>query len=123
MAYDVRRRPGEWVTRRAAHEERVVWLVAGLVLVDAAALVVAAAGGRSSLALAAGGLLLAVCIYRVGLRRVDVAARWLRGARAERAVGEALNELRAEHFVVMHDVLQDGEGNVDHVVSARPAST
>jgi hypothetical protein len=49
-------------------------------------------------------------------REVDVAVRWLGGARAEEAVGEVLDKLRPE-FVVMHDLDQVGPGNVDHVVS------
>jgi hypothetical protein len=94
-----------------------VWLLAGLVLLDAVALVAAALSGASSIALAAGGVLVAVAVYRVGLRRMDIAARWRRGAHAERSVGDLLNELRDERFVVMHDIRQVGEGNIDHLVS------
>lgn len=48
-------------------------------------------------------------------RYTDEAVRWLRGARAEQAVGETLNELRRESWILLHDVEQPGEGNIDHI--------
>lgn len=50
-------------------------------------------------------------------RRLDEAIRRLRGARAEQAVGETLNELRREGWTVLHDIEQRGEGNIDHIAS------
>jgi nuclease-like protein len=50
-------------------------------------------------------------------REAGIAAvRWVRGARAERLVGEELNKLRGEGFIVMHDDWPAG-GNIDHLVS------
>ena len=43
--------------------------------------------------------------------------RWLKGSTAEAAVGETLEPLRWERYIVMHDMPQRGEGNIDHVVS------
>ena len=50
-------------------------------------------------------------------RYADKHLRLLRGARAERDVGEILNALREECWVVMHDIEQPGEGNIDHIAS------
>ncbi|HXV56226.1 MAG TPA: nuclease-related domain-containing protein [Gaiellaceae bacterium] len=63
-------------------------------------------------------LILAALGLRVLVNReADVALRWLRGARAETSVGEELNALRLEGFVILHDVDHRGEGNIDHLVS------
>ena len=43
--------------------------------------------------------------------------RWSLGERAELSIGELLNELRSERFTVMHDIEQEFEGNIDHLVS------
>jgi hypothetical protein len=45
------------------------------------------------------------------------ADRWARGAHAESIVGYVLEKLRRLGFEVVHDILQPGEGNVDHLVS------
>jgi hypothetical protein len=63
-------------------------------------------------------VLLAVGLLKViGERKLDLAVRWRRGWVAERSVGEELNRLRWDGFIVMHDVPQRGEGNIDHIVS------
>ncbi|HEV2791726.1 MAG TPA: nuclease-related domain-containing protein [Solirubrobacterales bacterium] len=49
-------------------------------------------------------------------RRVDRDfGRWLRGAEGEEAVGELLDGLAADGWLVIHDV-SFGRGNIDHVV-------
>jgi hypothetical protein len=53
----------------------------------------------------------------IGDPKVELAARWRRGWKAEKSIGEELNRLRSEGFIVMHDVEQAGEGNIDHIVS------
>jgi hypothetical protein len=60
--------------------------------------------------------------FLVGLWRLpdklgDDLDHWALGAEAECAIGELLNELRREGFIVMHDVEQAYEGNIDHIVS------
>ena len=48
---------------------------------------------------------------------MDVALRWRKGKVAEQEIGDELDLLRRERYYVLHDVEQDGEGNVDHLVS------
>jgi Holliday junction resolvase-like predicted endonuclease len=43
--------------------------------------------------------------------------RWHAGARAEEAVGGTLDELRREGWILLHDVRQEQEGNIDHIVN------
>jgi hypothetical protein len=62
-------------------------------------------------------ILAAVGLRHLSHREQDVAWRWVKGARAESSVGEELNGLRGEGFVVMHDIKQNHEGNVDHLVN------
>ena len=116
MAYDVSKRPAEWVSAQARRRERqiLLLLVAALVLMVIALLT--GFGLRSSL------LTLPIVLVMYGLSRVfdakdKVATRWMEGARAEGAVGETLNELRHNGYTVMHDIEQRYEGNVDHLVS------
>jgi len=117
VAYDADRRPGEWVTREASRHSRVVWFVIGLLgFVSLVALGLALSPHRTII----GGVavLVAVGLLKViGERKIDIALRWARGAAAEESVGETLNLLRGEGFIVMHDVEQRGEGNIDHIVS------
>ena len=53
----------------------------------------------------------------LGDRRSRRAVPWSLGAQSEIAVGDVLDDLRREGFVVMHDLEQSGEGNVDHLVA------
>ena len=52
-------------------------------------------------------------------RLIDVAKHWDRGASSEEAVGVALDALVVEGFTVNHDLRQEFEGNVDHLVTGR----
>jgi hypothetical protein len=112
---EVNKAPARWVADQAARRERRVWLALGAVFVLASVMLALAVGQRLGVGLA--GVLLGVVIAAKPYleRYIDNAARWQRGARAERAVGETLNELRAEGWVVLHDVAQAGEGNIDHI--------
>jgi hypothetical protein len=49
-------------------------------------------------------------------RRSESALRWRKGGRAESQVGVELEPLRAEGWLVLHDVLRDNAQNVDHIV-------
>lgn len=117
VAYDSDRRPGEWVARQATRHGRAVWLV--IALLGLAAMVSFALALSSQKTLLAGLAVLAAVLLLglVGERQLDFALRFRRGAAAELSVGETLNVLRGEGFVVMHDVEQTGEGNIDHIVS------
>lgn len=117
VAYNIDRAPGHWIGREAMRRARVVWLV--IVLVEAVAAVgvlYAISPGRTIV----GGLAImaaAVLLKLVGDPLVDPAVRAKVGFAAEQSVGSALNGLRAENYVVMHDVEQRGEGNIDHIVT------
>jgi Nuclease-related domain len=110
------RRAGEWVTLEARRHERPVWLLAAVFFFAAGMIGVAGFMLESSLLvlLLLGGV---VALRPFANRQADVSLRWRRGAHAERAVGERLEELRGEGFVVVHDLEQAREGNVDHLVS------
>jgi hypothetical protein len=58
-----------------------------------------------------------VCLAVAANDRIELAVPWLKGANAESAVGSELNELRHDGYIVMHDVMFGGEGNLDHIVS------
>ena len=119
MAYDPETRPGRWVAAQARRRERRVWLgIAGFFVV-AILMLVPALGHRLGFGAFGSVLFLAFVIAAKphADRYVDEAVRWIRGARAEEAVGATLNELRREGWVVMHDLERPGEGNIDHLVS------
>lgn len=117
MAYGVYRRPGTWVSSQATRRSAVVWLFAGFLIALALIAVGLLASSRATAASSALVIALAFALWRYGSREMGSAINWLGGARAEEAVGEELNQLRHEGFVVMHDIEQRGEGNIDHVVS------
>jgi hypothetical protein len=58
-----------------------------------------------------------VVFWRLPDKLGDDLDLWVLGNEAERAIGDLLNELRNEGFIVMHDIEQHGEGNIDHLVS------
>jgi Nuclease-related domain len=117
MAYDVDRRPGTWVTEQARRRTRRVWAVIGLFAALALASVALLRWNPAPIAISVLIILAAFGLRRLANHTADDAMPWLKGARAERSVGEELNELRREGFTVMHDVEQLGEGNIDHLVS------
>lgn len=118
MLQDTSRQPGQWVRARARMRERQTWMVLGLLLA-LAFLVVAAALDKRSAFLTLVGLAFLLFLRRITYRLVDDGAKWRKGAASEEAVGEALRELDAEGFAVTHDLRQQFEGNVDHLVSGR----
>jgi hypothetical protein len=117
MAYNVDREPAQWVGRQARRHGRGLYFVVGLLgLVALVSLLLALSPARTLIAGVA--LLAAVAVLKViGERKVELAVRWRRGWAAEKSVGNELNRLRRDGFVVMHDVPQRGEGNIDHIVS------
>jgi hypothetical protein len=82
------------VTQQAARRERnVLAMITGFVLAGAAMLALAA-GQRVGLVASLAFLALVLVGRRFARRYIDASARWLRGAHAERAVGDTLNALR-----------------------------
>ena len=101
---------------QARRREQRVWALIGLVLLFMLLVIWVSLGLRNS-----GLTLLLLALFwgfsRVVDRRARTAVNWLRGARSEVAVGNALADLTRDGYTVMHDIEQDGEGNVDHLVS------
>jgi hypothetical protein len=116
MAHDVARRPGQWVRARARERERRVWMLLGLVLAFALLVVALSADTRHS-GFAFAGLALLLVLRQVGKRHIAAAAHWVRGAASEEAVGETLEPLTHQGYSVAHDLRQESEGNIDHLVS------
>jgi Nuclease-related domain len=119
MAADQHRAAGAWVTEQSRRATVRVWILLG---VFGASLVggsiAAQLGWLSSRQGAAAGLALsalALLAFQAAEQRSRQAIAWLRGSRAERAVGEELERLREHGALVVHD-LTVGKGNIDHVV-------
>lgn len=115
MAYDVERRPGTWVAAQARRRERVIWICVALSFALAGLMLALAIGHRLSIAAFTLFLALVIATKPYTDRYADEYIRWLRGAQAEESVGETLNALRHEGWIILHDVEQDREGNVDHI--------
>jgi hypothetical protein len=117
MAYDAHRPPGGWVTLQANRRARRVWLLIVLLFALGLASVALLKWNPAPVALSALVIVLAVALGGRASRELEDANRCLRGATAESSVGEELNSLRNDGYVVLHDIEQKGEGNIDHVVS------
>jgi Nuclease-related domain len=117
VAYEVDRRPGRWVREQTARRERRIWvgLVFGLLITGA---FLALALGRHVSIAASAVFLAAVLAVRPSVERyVDRHIRLRSGARAEVVVGETLEQLRHDGWIVMHDIERPGEANLDHIAS------
>ena len=116
MAYDVETRPATFASARArTHTRRALALVAAFVGVGAVPLVLTQAF-EVPLVASAMIVTLMVALYHAADGQSALMERWLKGSAAEAAVGETLETLRWERYIVMHDVPQRGEGNIDHLV-------
>jgi hypothetical protein len=113
VPYDVDTKPGAWVEKQA--QRRLIQLLVAATLVgvlgEFAALLV------HDYVLEALILGIVICMAIAANDRMELAVPWLKGASAESAVGAELEELRRDGYIVMHDVMFGGEGNLDHIVS------
>jgi hypothetical protein len=115
VGFDVHREPAAYANARArAYNRRVIVLFAAAIGLLVLVLYAGFSLGSTLLVLLTVAVMFAVS--RRFDRQLEIARRWAIGARAEAAVGLALNELRTRGFTVMHDVPQEREGNVDHLV-------
>jgi len=115
MLQETSRQPGQWVRDQARVHERRIWMLLGLVFALGALVVATYADARREW-LALVGLVLLWFLRQVTRGSIEVAANWRRGAASEEAVGKALDDLTSEGFTVQHDLRQEFEGNVDHLV-------
>jgi len=116
MAYDVERAPGSFAKEREATELRMTLifgiLLAAVVLLSLALLLAGATGVISALIL----LAVAYVANHLGSTHLDAGTRWGKGGNGEIKVGRALEGLRRDGFVVMHDLHKGLAGNIDHLV-------
>jgi hypothetical protein len=62
--------------------------------------------------------IVAIALLLLGSRRMALGDTWERGADNERRVGKALERLRADGWLVVHDLPRD-YGNIDHIACGR----
>ena len=117
MSYHVDSTPGTYASRRPSTVSiRSLLLIVGFAGVGALPLVLHRAFDVSFAVSAPIVVLLAV-IYWAAESDSVLMERGLKGRNGEGVVGEALEELRWEQYIVLHDVPFAGEGNIDHLVS------
>lgn len=115
MAYDVNTRPAGWLRKQIARRRKRLFALAILfVALDATIILLLSLDRNAAILVSLFSLILAVGLWSVPDELADELLRWRRGERAETAIGELLEQLRPEGFVVMHDIEQAGEGNIDH---------
>jgi len=118
MLQETSRQPGQWVRAQARVHERRVWMLLALVFAFGALVVRVYADERRTW-VALIGVAFFCFLRHITHRLIDVAKHWDRGASSEEAVGVALDALVAEGFTVNHDLRQEFEGNIDHLVTGR----
>src|SRR6266540_3049981 len=59
---------------------------------------------------------LATVLYRAAESELDLMGRWVLGNASQETVSQVLDTLR-DPYIVIHDVPQEREGNIDHLVS------
>ena len=117
MAYEVDKRPGAWVRAQTTRRERRIWIGLAVGFLVTGAFLALAIGRHVSIA-ASAAFLAAVLLVRPYVEGyVDRHVRLRSGTRAEVAVGETLEQLRREGWIVMHDIGRPGEANLDHIAS------
>lgn len=116
MAYDVRQRPATYTSVRARrHSRRSLLFIGAFMVVTAIPLVLSQ---RMEVPIVAIVVILglATLLYRAAESELDLMGRWVLGNASEQAVGETLDALRDPYYV-MHDIPQEREPNIDHLVS------
>jgi hypothetical protein len=118
VGYDVKRRPGGWVLDQASFRERRIVTGIGLYFASATVGLLLVFVNRPLGIVVLLAMLVFVALFgRDAELYLDEHARWRGGGRAEEAVGLTLAELRAELWYALHDIEQEFEGNIDHLVS------
>lgn len=117
MAYDVDTKPGGWVRAQTARRERRILFGLAIGFLITGAFLAFALGRHVSIAGSLGFLAALALIRPYADSYVDKHVRLRGGTNAEEAVGDTLNQLRSEGWIVMHDIARPGQANVDHLVS------
>jgi Nuclease-related domain len=116
MASERSKQPGEWALARAQREWRISTALVAATVLTVPASILALLLDRPLVVLVPM-VALALVAALLAERRGDLAVRWTKGGRSEQAVGELLDVLGEEGYVVAHDLEQSFEGNIDHVVA------
>lgn len=117
MPYDVSRLPAEHATAEAGRRARLIAFCFACYFLIAATWLLLVLDGRFGLPASVVALAAVVAVRPMAKRYLESQLNWHRGAEAERSVGHALNQLRYEGWILMHDVEQEYEGNIDHIAS------
>lgn len=117
MGYEVGKPAGGWV--RTQSNRRARRIIAGLVAFFAiTAFFVGLAFSHALSIVGSAVFFLTILLIRpLAESYVDKDALLHSGTLAEEAVGRTLEALRHEGWIVMHDIEQQYEGNIDHLVS------
>ena len=116
MSYHVDSTPGTYAPRAHSVKARSVFMIAAFAGLGALPLVLARVFDVSFAVSAPIVVLLAV-VYWAAESDSVLMERGLKGRNGEPVVGEALEGLRWEQYIVLHDVPFPGQGNIDHLVS------
>jgi hypothetical protein len=117
VAYDAERRPGAFAKARESSHRRVALIFISLLCVATVLLFALLLAGLAGLVPALALLAVGYAAREFADPRLESGVRWGKGGNAEVAVGTALDSLRQEGYVVMHDLDRVVPGNVDHLVS------
>lgn len=117
MPYDVGTRPGAWVAEQTAKRGRLIGLGLVIFFLVCIGVLALAFGHHLSIGASAGFLILVLIARPHAEQFIDRHIRLRGGTRAEVAVGETLNELRREGWILMHDIKPEHGANIDHVAS------
>ena len=113
---DQERLPGSFANRRAAAEFRVAFVFMVLALVGVVVCAAMVLSGTATIVGAGALVFVAVAAKHFFDDRLGIGIRWGKGGSGEAAVGELLEELRADGYRVEHDLDHIVPGNVDHLV-------
>ena len=117
MSYHVDSTPGAYSPpHQRSHSGRSVLLIVAFAGVGALPLVLARVF-EVSFAVSAPIVVLLAVVYWAAESDSVLMERGLRARNGEGVVGDALEELRWEQYIVLHDVPFAGKGNLDHLVS------
>jgi hypothetical protein len=117
VAYEADRRPGAWVREQTARRERRIWIGLAVGFLITGGFLALAIGRHVSIAVSAAFLAIVLLVRPYVESYVDRHVRLRSGTSAEVAVGETLEQLRRDGWIVMHDIKRESEANLDHIVS------
>jgi len=116
VAFNVDQRPATYTSVRARRHSRRSLMFIGAFMVAASIPFVLSQRVEVPLVAIVLILGLATVLYRAAESELDLMGRWVLGNASEETVSQVLDTLR-DPYIVIHDVPQEREGNIDHLVS------